>query len=30
MWGVCEGVKLGVKKRDGKIVTAFPCIEQPE
>ena len=28
MWGVCEGVKLGVKKRDGRIVTAFPASKQ--
>ena len=28
MCGVCEGVKLGVKKRDGRIVTAFPASKQ--
>jgi hypothetical protein len=30
MWGIWQGVKLGVKKRAGRIVTAFPCMEQSE
>ena len=30
MWGMWKGVKVGVKKTNGKISTVFPCLEQPK
>ncbi|MFR0557008.1 EndoU domain-containing protein [Pseudoscardovia radai] len=29
LWGTYQGVRVGIKKRDGLIVTVFPAHEQP-